>query len=133
VDTLGTLSSTRRVKNNITPYTFNENAILSVIPYKFKYNADGDAGVWQYGFMAEDINDAGLPEMCGFDKDGLPDYVSYERFCIAQQQIIRKLWDKVKDLEETVKEVNKKNENLTNTVNQLLARIEILENKINNS
>jgi hypothetical protein len=113
VDSLGTLSSTRRVKNNITPYTFNENAILSVIPYKFKYNIDGDAGVWQYGFMAEDINDAGLPEMCGFDKDGLPDYVAYERFCIAQQQIIRKLWSKVDDLTAKVEYLTSKIETPT--------------------
>ena len=113
VDTLGTLSSTRRVKNNITEYEFNENAILSVKPYKFKYNADGDAGVWQYGFMAEDINDAGLPEMCGFDKDGLPDYVSYERFCIAQQQIIRKLWSKVDELTAKVEYLTSKIETPT--------------------
>ena len=48
--------------------------------------------------MAEDLNEAGLPEMCGFDEDGLPDYVHYERFCIPQQQLIRKLWDKVDQL-----------------------------------
>ena len=52
--------------------------------------------------MAEDINDAGLPEMCGFDSEGLPDYVAYERFCIAQQQIIRTMWDKIKVLEQKV-------------------------------
>ena len=51
--------------------------------------------------MAEDINDAGLTEMCGFDS-GLPDYVAYERFCIAQQQIIRTMWDKIKVLEQKV-------------------------------
>ena len=103
MDTLGTLSSTRRVKNNITEYTFNEEAVLSVKPYKFKYNVDPDK--WQYGFMAEDINDAGLPEMCGFDSEGLPDYVAYERFCIAQQQIIRKMWEKIKILEEKIEKL----------------------------
>jgi len=105
---LGIASSTRRIKNTITEYQFNENAILSVKPYKFKYNSDGDADIWQYGFMAEDLNDAGLPEMCGFDKDGLPDYVAYDRFCIAQQQIIRKLWDKVKNLEDEVEKLKNK-------------------------
>ena len=50
--------------------------------------------------MAEDINNAGLPEMCGFDSGGLPDYVAYERFCVAQQQIIRTMWEKIKKLEE---------------------------------
>jgi hypothetical protein len=105
---LATFQSSRRLKNSITEYEFNENAILSVKPYRFKYNANGDADIWQYGFMAEDINDAGLPEMCGFDKDGLPDYVSYERFCIAQQQIIRKLWDKVKYLEDEVEKLKNK-------------------------
>ena len=64
--------------------------------------------------MAEDIADAGLPEICGFDPEGLPDYVAYERFCIAQQQIIRTMWDKIKIMELNLMNLEQKVAELTN-------------------
>lgn len=106
LNVLGTIASTRRVKEQITPYYFNEEAILSIKPYRFKYKQSvSDDKDWKYGFMAEDINNAGLPEMCGFDENGAPDYVAYERMCVAQQQIIKTMWDKIKILEEKIEKL----------------------------
>jgi hypothetical protein len=100
---IGTTASTARLKQDIEAYTFNEQSILSMEPKRFRYNdkveGGGDGSPWEYGFIAEEAVAAGLSELCGFDKDGLPDYFAYERMCIAQQQIIRTLWNKVEELE----------------------------------
>jgi hypothetical protein len=105
-DLIGTTASTARLKQDIEPYIFNEQAILSIEPKKFKYNEKvqhgGDDSDWQYGFIAEEAVAAGLSELCGFDEEGLPDYFAYERMCVAQQQIIRTLWSKVEFLESRV-------------------------------
>jgi hypothetical protein len=103
---IGTTSSTARLKQDIESYTFNEQSILSMEPKRFRYNekveGGGDGSPWEYGFIAEEAVAAGLSELCGFDKDGLPDYFAYERMCIAQQQIIRTLWGKVESLESRI-------------------------------
>jgi hypothetical protein len=100
---IGYLSSTARTKQDIEPYNFDEQAILSLEPKRFRYNetvsGGGPDSPWQYGFIAEEAVEAGLPELCGFDETGQPDYFAYERMCIAQQQIIRTLWAKVEALE----------------------------------
>jgi hypothetical protein len=102
-DLIGTTASTARLKQDIEPYIFNEQAILSIEPKRFKYNEKvqhgGDDSDWLYGFIAEEAVTAGLSELCGFDEEGLPDYFAYERMCVAQQQIIRTLWSKVESLE----------------------------------
>ena len=101
-NTFGQTASSARYKQDITPYEFNEEAILSLEPKRFRYNElanGGDDAPWHYGFIAEEAVEAGLPEICGFDDDGKPDYFAYERMCVAQQQIIRKLWAKVEALE----------------------------------
>ena len=102
-DLIGTTASTARLKQDIEAYIFNEEAILSIEPKRFKYNEKvqhgGDDSDWQYGFIAEEAVAAGLSELCGFDEGGLPDYFAYERMCVAQQQIIRTLWGKVESLE----------------------------------
>jgi hypothetical protein len=101
--TIGYVSSTIRTKQDVTNYDFNEQAVLSIKPKRFKYNdtvkGGGDDSEWQYGFIAEEALEAGLPELLQFDETGQPDYFAYERMCVAQQQIIRTLWSKVEALE----------------------------------
>jgi hypothetical protein len=101
---IGYLSSTVRTKQDIEPYKFNEQGILSLEPKRFRYNetvsGGGPDSPWQYGFIAEEAVEAGLPELCGFDETGQPDYFAYEHMCIAQQQLIRTLWAKVEALED---------------------------------
>jgi hypothetical protein len=100
---IGTSSSTIRNKQDVSTYEFNEQAVLSIKPKRFRYNNNvengGDNSPWHYGFIAEEAVEAGLSELCGFDETGQPDYFAYERMCIAQQQLIRTLWAKVEALE----------------------------------
>lgn len=104
--TMGTASSTLRRKTEVSNYTFDTQAVLAIQPVRFKYkpeilSEDDDTG-WQYGVVAEQVLEAGVPELVGIDADGLPDYFAYERLCVAQQQVIRELWAKVEALEAKV-------------------------------
>jgi hypothetical protein len=99
---IGTSSSTIRNKQDVSTYEFNEQAVLSIEPKRFRYTEaanGGDNSAWEYGFIAEEAVEAGLSELCGFDETGQPDYFFYEKMCVAQQQIIRTLWAKVEALE----------------------------------
>lgn len=106
--TMGTTTSTIRNKTEVSNYTFDTEAVLAIQPVRFKYKTelfsseeDTDTN-WQYGFIAEQALEAGVPELVGIDADGLPDYFAYERLCVAQQQVIRELWAKVEALEAKV-------------------------------
>ena len=104
---IGFSSSSQRFKEQISAYVFDEEAVLGMVPVRFKYRADveqyGDeeAG-WNYGFIAEQAEQGGLPELIGRDENGLVDYFAYERMCVAQQQLIRTLFEKVEALEARV-------------------------------
>jgi hypothetical protein len=100
---IGFSSSSQRFKEQISAHIFDEEAVLGMVPVKFKYRADveehGDEAGWNYGFIAEQAEQGGLPELIGRDENGLVDYFAYERMCVAQQQLIRTLFEKVEALE----------------------------------
>ena len=109
---IGFSSSSQRFKEQISDYEFDEDAVRGMVPVKFKYRKEveqlGDEAGWNYGFIAEQAEQNGLPELVQRDADGLVDYFSYERMCVAQQQLIRTLFDKVEALEAKVVELEGK-------------------------
>jgi hypothetical protein len=109
---IGFSSSSRRFKQEISEHEFNEDAVRSMVPVRFKYIKDveqnGSAAGWNYGFIAEEALDSGLPELVQFDSEGQVEYFAYERMCVAQQQLIRTLFDKVEALEAKVVELEGK-------------------------
>lgn len=109
---IGFSSSSQRFKEQITAYEFDGEAVRGMIPVRFKYRADveehGDDAGWNYGFIAEQAEQAGLAELIGRDENGLVDYFAYERMCVAQQQLIRDLYEKLEALELRVAELENK-------------------------
>jgi hypothetical protein len=109
---IGFSSSSRRFKQDIIEHEFNEDAVRGMVPVRFKYVKDveenGSNAGWNYGFIAEEALDAGLPELVQYDSQGQVDYFAYERMCVAQQQLIRTLFDKVEALEAKVTELEGK-------------------------
>jgi hypothetical protein len=110
---IGFSSSSQRFKEQISAHIFDEEAVRGMVPVRFKYRADveeyGDeeAG-WNYGFVAEQAEQGGLSELIGRDENGLVDYFAYERMCVAQQQLIRTLFEKVESLEARVASLESK-------------------------
>lgn len=91
---IGTSSSTRRVKQDIMPTTFDPSPLLGLPLQQFRYIRDvetqGDAAEVQTGLMAEDVADAGLEWLIDRDDAGLPAYIYWsERMPQALLQLVQ--------------------------------------------
>lgn len=96
----GTSASTERKKHNITPYAINADALLQLEPVSFNYipEIDPDQNP-EYGFIAEQADTLGLYPLVGYDKDGEPDYFSYEKLPVFLLQIVKDHEARIKLLE----------------------------------
>jgi len=75
---LGTLLSTRRVKDDIKPMDKASEAILSLKPVTFRYKKEVEPnGAIQFGLVAEEVAEVD-PDLVILDKGGKPESVRYE-------------------------------------------------------
>jgi hypothetical protein len=75
---LGTISSSRRYKEDFEPMASASDRLLQLRPVQFKYkkpNANGEKPI-QYGLIAEEVAEV-LPELVVNNKDGQPETVAY--------------------------------------------------------
>jgi trimeric autotransporter adhesin len=75
---LGTISSSRRYKEDIQPMGDASDRLLQLRPVQFRYekpNANGEKPI-QYGLIAEEVQEV-LPELVVSNKDGQPETVAY--------------------------------------------------------
>jgi len=75
---LGTISSSRRYKEDIEPMADASDRLLQLRPVQFRYkkpNANGEKPT-QYGLIAEEVAEV-LPELAVYNKDGQPETVAY--------------------------------------------------------
>lgn len=93
---LGTASSSRRYKQDEQPAGIDANAVLSIEPKRFRYIEQveqfGDDAAIEFGFIAEDLHDAGLfPWVVYREIDGelIPDGVNYSMLAVAQHAALR--------------------------------------------
>ena len=75
---LGTISSSREVKENIQPMGTVSERLLALRPVTFQYMQANDDGSKpkQFGLIAEEVAEA-FPELVVYDQDGKPETVSY--------------------------------------------------------
>ena len=75
---IGTLASTRRVKNDIKPMDKASEAVLALKPVSFRYKKEIDAsGTLQFGLIAEEVADINA-DLVTKDSEGKPETVRYE-------------------------------------------------------
>jgi trimeric autotransporter adhesin len=75
---IGTLASTRRVKDNIKPMDKASEALLALKPVSFRYKKEIDAsGTLQFGLVAEEVADINA-DLVTRDSEGKPETVRYE-------------------------------------------------------
>jgi hypothetical protein len=75
---LGTLLSTRRVKNDIKPMDKASEAVLALKPVTFRYKKEVEPnGAIQFGLIAEEVADVN-PDLVILDAGGKPESVRYE-------------------------------------------------------
>ena len=75
---IGTLASTRGVKNDIKPMDKASEAILALKPVTFRYKKEIDAsGTLQFGLVAEEVADINA-DLVTRDAEGKPETVRYD-------------------------------------------------------
>src|SRR5207249_1980369 len=75
---IGTLSSSRRYKEEITPMNQASDALFALKPVTFRYKKAIDpARVLSFGLIAEEVAEIS-PELITRDKEGKPQTVRYE-------------------------------------------------------
>lgn len=108
----GWASSSRERKTEIRPADFDVDAIIGIEPKRFRYleairrydelpedEREGREPRVEVGFIAEDLDDAGLDDFVVYDKDGRVEGVEYSMLVVAQQAVIRDLAARIERLE----------------------------------
>jgi hypothetical protein len=74
---LGTMTSTRRVKEDIREIGGESDGLMRLRPVAFRYKPQIDpTGLAQYGLIAEEVADV-YPDLVVYDRDGRPETVRY--------------------------------------------------------
>jgi hypothetical protein len=99
---IGTLMSTRRVKENIKPMDKASEAILALKPVSFRYKKEIDASrTPQFGLIAEEVADIN-PDLVTRDAEGKPETVRYDSINAMLLNEFLKEYRTVQELKSTV-------------------------------
>ena len=113
IDLNGTLgnaaSSSREVKQQINPTSYEYDKIISIKPKTFKYNEAveimGENAPLELGFIAEDLHDAGLTELVYYKEDGSVEGLDYTKFAVITQQIVREQHRMIMELKNEIEQL----------------------------
>jgi hypothetical protein len=121
---LGTLLSTRRVKNDIKPMDKTSEAILALKPVTFRYKKQVEPnGAIQFGLIAEEV--AGVdPDLVILDREGKPESVRYEAVNAMLLNEFLKEHKKVEKLEATLEEVNARLQEQAAQIQKVTAQVD---------
>ena len=121
---LGTITSSRRFKEDIKPMEHASKALFSLKPVTFHYKKEIDsAGTSQFGLVAEDVEKVN-PELVVRDKDGKPYSVRYDQVNAMLLNEFLKEHRKVEDLEANAARQQKQIEALTAGLQKVSAQLE---------
>lgn len=107
----GFASSSRERKTEIEPLDLDVDAVLSIEPKTFRYreavhrweempeDERGPEPGLEVGFIAEELDDAGLGAFVFYDGEGRPEGIEYSMLVVAQQAALRDLAARLDRLE----------------------------------
>ncbi len=84
---IGWDNSSRRYKTNITTLQDDWTKIFRTRPVK--YSRPDSPQHWEYGYIAEEVDSIGLTNLVGYDIDGIPDDVKYDRMVLYLTEIVK--------------------------------------------
>jgi DNA repair ATPase RecN len=115
---LGTMTSSRRFKEDINPMNNASDALFALNPVTFHYKKDIDpTATSQFGLVAEDVEKVNR-DLVAHDKDGKPYSVRYEQVNAMLLDEFLKEHKKVQEQQATIAELKSNLENLAATVKQ---------------
>jgi trimeric autotransporter adhesin len=128
---IGTLASTRRVKNDIKPMDKASEAVLALKPVSFRYKKEIDAsGTLQFGLVAEEVADINA-DLVTRDSENKPETVRYEAVnamllneFLKEHRTVQELKSNAAKQEATIAKQQKQIEALTAGLQKVSAQIE---------
>ena len=125
---LGTLTSSKRFKENIEPMDNASNALFALKPVTFRYKKEIDpAGKSQLGLVAEEVEKVN-PDLVVRDKEGKPYSVRYDQVnAMLLNEFLkehRKVEDLKNELQATVARQNRQIDALTAGLEKVSAQLE---------
>jgi hypothetical protein len=122
---LGTMTSSRRFKDNINPMDKASELIFSLKPVTFRYKKAIDAsGISQFGLVAEDVAKVN-PDLVVLDKEGEPYTVRYEA---VNAMLLNEFLKEHRQVQEQQKEIDALRAELTEQtalIRKVSARVEL--------
>jgi parallel beta-helix repeat protein len=99
--TTGCTGSSQRYKENVADMGYGLDELMALRPVTFDYKAEMYIPGHQVGFIAEEMNLV-IPEVVGFDKDGLVSNIDYGKLTSVIVKAIQDLYAEFTELKETV-------------------------------
>jgi hypothetical protein len=126
---LGTTTSSKRFKENITPMDNASETLFALIPVSFRYKKEIDPGsTSQFGLVAEDVENVN-PDLVVRDTEGKPYTVRYDQVnAMLLNEFLkehRKVEQLKKDFESKIAEQQKQIEALTAGLQKLSAELDL--------
>jgi hypothetical protein len=124
-DKLGTLSSSRRYKEQIKPMDKVSETILALKPVSFRYKAEVDgARTPMFGLIAEEVEKVN-PDLVGRNEKGEVETVRYDAVNAMLLNEFIKEHQKVQKLEAALKAVNKRLKEQDAKIDKVNAKVEL--------
>ncbi len=121
---LGTIPSSKRFKEKITPMEKASETLFSLKPVSFRYKREIDpAGTAQLGLVAEDVEKVNA-DLVGRDKEGKPYSVRYDQVNAMLLNEFLKEHKKVQELETTVTQQQKNFEQQQKQIDSLTSNLQ---------
>jgi hypothetical protein len=101
------ISSTRKLKKEISDYSIDLDKLFLLQPKRFKYrNQARDASKnreWDYGYIAEEALELGVEEIVGYDEKGEVDSINYGLLSVFVLELVKKQQNEINFLSEEIK------------------------------
>ncbi len=101
--------SSERYKQNIMPLEDDFQKILTLEPKAYQMKeGHGNEDEWQFGYIAEELDQLGLKSLVVYDRSGRPDGIQYKKMCIYLNEVLKNQQNYLERLENKVNELNQK-------------------------
>src|SRR6266545_2823078 len=120
---LGTVTSSRRVKDDIREIGEESDGLMRLRPVAFEYKPQIDpTGLTQYGLIAEEVADV-YPDLVAYDRDGRPETVRYHLVNALLLNEVQKRHRTAEVQEKTIEQQQAEIEGLKARLSRLEARL----------
>jgi hypothetical protein len=100
--------SSLRYKQNVQTLDDNFSKILSVTPRKYQMrDGYGPKDMWTFGYVAEELDAAGLQNLVIYDAKGRPDGVKYKKVVLYVTEVVKSQQKTIEHLQAEVDELKK--------------------------